>query len=482
MNVIARVCCLIGVSLASLHPLAVSAQDALWADAWQPSTPLLSDDQRRGLAGAALVEHKDQLVMLGGIGLVGTGGELRQAMHLLFFNTIQASGALSSAWQARPMTHRFRDHAMVSDDRYLYVVGGLSGTAVSSEEELQVSDQVYRLELDTREGSSTQDFTFVGRYPSPVETHAAVLVGQRLYVLGGAAPSEGALKAIREVYSIALDDLLPGRPAQPSDWRRESDLPRPMRWFSVEAYGDYLLVIGGEGATSGSTEILASVFRARIGNERVLGSWEEAGEMPMPQFLLRTMIEADELVVLPGATPTGKGESVYVGALTADAQVTAWRRESVVPQTSIRYMAAGYTRDAQHYRVLIGGSKNGTFDEQEDYRSDAFATRRTELGGSCSTRSACLLSGATCVGGQCCRTVCSNDALDCPDCSGNPTAKHPQSEPSDGNGASPKEATEETGGGGCGVITAARGGSPWWARFMPLLALASVLAFCRKRF
>jgi hypothetical protein len=193
-----------------------------------------------------------------------------------------AGSPLGAASETPPPLEAIGHHAMlearlapaaVAAGDFIYIIGGSNRTTPTL-------DSVERLDLRT--GRSEQYVRLrIGRVD-----HRAVLVGSRIYVLGGRSAFGSGPKYEA---SVEIIDLTSGEVS------RGPDLPDAKASFACVAVGDRILVIGGQRSRSGE--------RAWTNTVQVLdtgaGTWTEAAPMPAPRETNAVVVDGG-FVVVPG--------------------------------------------------------------------------------------------------------------------------------------------------------------------------------------
>jgi N-acetylneuraminic acid mutarotase len=246
----------------------------------------------------------------------------------------QATGA-----QFAPTLAMARDsHSATTIGSFVYVVGGESdNTSLSSVERARVN-------VDGSLGpfSTTPDTYLV----TPRQSHAAVILGNSLYVLGGI--SNGRVLGTIERATIASDGSLGSFTAV-----LDTALSIPRYGHAVAVIGDSFYVIGGFGVNS-----LDSVERATINNDGSLGPF-----MPLSGVSLSAArhdhsvsVAGNFLYVVGGLRGNNTVGEVERSTIGADGSLGPFSTVSNVALMMPRY---GHTATVLGgYLYVVGGSSN----------------------------------------------------------------------------------------------------------------------------
>jgi non-specific serine/threonine protein kinase len=141
--------------------------------------------------------------------------------------------------------------------------------------------------------------------PTPRAAHAAAVVGQRLYVAGGANDT-GSLDTL-EVYDFAR-----------RRWRRGPSFPGPARNHTTGvASGEHFYVLAGRDA-----ENLAAVERYDPRRRR----WQRLPDMRTPRGGIASARLRDGRIVVFGGEDFGSGTSTIAEVELFDPRTRRWRR------------------------------------------------------------------------------------------------------------------------------------------------------------
>lgn len=201
-----------------------------------------------------------------------------------------------AVWEpvAAPLSpHRY--HAMVSLAGKVYTVGGES---TSMFERYDPRDDAWR-ELP--------------RLPTPRMFLAAAAIGQAIYALGGADPSQTSL-AIVEEYNTSRNT-----------WRRRAPMPKARDRFAAVAVDGKILVLGG--FSSNQNLDLVDVY------DPLTDRWSDGPKLPLARHGHSAVATAGKIFVLGGYGTSG---DVVVAPLARvdelDVRTGVWTRRADLPQ------------------------------------------------------------------------------------------------------------------------------------------------------
>jgi N-acetylneuraminic acid mutarotase len=178
-------------------------------------------------------------------------------------------------------------HATVLYGTWLCVIGGADATGhpVGTILGIELSHPTWLWSSTSVMGSAVPDL------PAPRASHAAVMFNNYLYIVGGNAPGLSA-----SVIRLDLDN-----PAAVWDDIGVTNLPSARAYHSAVVFGNWLYVLGGQYAS-----FLASVMRIDLNNPT--GAWDDAGatDLPAGRGYMATVIYAPDNAIysIGGYTPT----------------------------------------------------------------------------------------------------------------------------------------------------------------------------------
>jgi uncharacterized repeat protein (TIGR01451 family) len=298
----------------------LSSPRAIPIDGWTATTPL-----PQALANRNAVVRGDYLYFVAG------KSPSDSPVANIYSARIQSGGGLSAWTVAGQLPVALYLHAVAATETDLYVVGGWDGS--------QTRAEVWRAPFAAN--GILGAFVQVGNYPVALDLHDAVIVQNRLYVVGGWTGTE-------PLNTVAYADLLPGGLGS---WVTVSSLPKALYRLSALAYNNRIYVTGGyDNQQSQST-----VYYANVQPDGTLAGWQTTTELPVGVFFHETVVQDGQLVVLGGRNSGTEYRSVYAAPLNADGSVGAWTLESELPETLHRFAAVSVSRNGSDYLYIMGG-------------------------------------------------------------------------------------------------------------------------------
>jgi hypothetical protein len=249
----------------------------------QASSALLTDVVRAPVASDGTLgvwsEAAKLPVAIAGMGVAVTHGEVILTGGYFSAKTwtadIQADGSLGT-WTAGPVLSKelFHTAAAVYGD-FLYVVGGLTGTALDT-----TTDDVQRSAIAA--DGTLGAFQTVAHLPYTLSHHVLIIDGATLYVIGGQTgnPNDNSGTPHREVQiaALAADGSL-------GAWTQGPDTPEGYSTSAGVVHDGFMYVVGGiVDATmdeSGGVAT-ANVLRTTVAGPGMLGAWavDKASKLP----------------------------------------------------------------------------------------------------------------------------------------------------------------------------------------------------------
>jgi uncharacterized repeat protein (TIGR01451 family) len=300
-------------------------------DGWTPTTPL-----PQALADRNALVRGDYLYFIGG------KSPSDSPVATIYSARIQAGGQLS-AWNiAGQLPVAVYLHATAATETDLYVIGGWDGSKTRAE--------VWRAAFGAN--GTLGAFVKVGDYPTALDLHDAVIVQNRLYVVGGWTGND-------PLNTVYYADLQPGGLGS---WVAATPLPTSLYRLSATAHNNRIYVTGG----FDNRNAQSAVYYATVQADGALGSWQATTELPVGIFFHETVIHDGQLTVLGGRGGTAEYDTVYAAPINANGSLGAWATQAALPESLHRFAAAPVTRNGSDFVYVIGGLHGG------DYRANVY--------------------------------------------------------------------------------------------------------------
>jgi N-acetylneuraminic acid mutarotase len=193
-------------------------------------------------------------------------------------------------------------------------------------------------------------FTPVSSLPVSLQSHRAVAVNGRIYVVGGYS-STGTQSKVYMAISNPDGSL--------GQWQETSPLPEGRYWFGLTEARGWLYAIGG-----GPDNLATTVRCAPINGDGTLGTWTSSLNLPAPVWGPAATSYNNYIYVVGGATPGPSHPSlktVYYAAVNADGSLTTWLTTSSLNLARESLTAVAYGG----YLFAFGGYDNQVNDSQD---------------------------------------------------------------------------------------------------------------------
>jgi hypothetical protein len=243
---------------------------------WKATTPLPT-----GRHQAPVAVSGGYLYVVGGVVPACSGSCTAYSTEVLKA-PLQADGTLGEWSVAGLLPDTFERHAVVSHAGTLYVVGG----GISSANSRTVF--FASLQPDGTLGAWKRGPLL----PQDVRGHAALVVGDILYVVGGTVPYLSHKAVYRA--PLAADGGV-------GSWLTSS-LPYSCEHHTVETQGGYLYLVAGDCDTSSSTSRMDLIQYAPIGPTGALGTWTAQPRLEPGRWRHLSTVHGDFVYLLGGST------------------------------------------------------------------------------------------------------------------------------------------------------------------------------------
>jgi N-acetylneuraminic acid mutarotase len=166
------------------------------------------------------------------------------------------------AWESLPSAAPGQGLALVAHERFIYRVGGMAAHNHAGEKQ-----DLYSLPLVQRYDPRARRWDDVASLPAPRSSHDAVVIGNKLYVVGGWQLSGGTNKPVWPASALVLDL------AHPQSGWKEFPQPFQRRALALAALGSRIYCIGGMDSNN-KTTLSVEIF------DTATGQWSKGPDLP----------------------------------------------------------------------------------------------------------------------------------------------------------------------------------------------------------
>jgi uncharacterized repeat protein (TIGR01451 family) len=309
---------------------AVSSPLLVGIGGWTPVTAL-----PQALASRNAVVHE------GYVYLVGGKNASDSPVANIYSGLVKSDGKVDSWNVAGQLAVPVYLHAVAASSTHLFVIGGWDGGRTRAE--------VWRAPFAAGGGLGT--FQKVNDYPTPLDLHDAVVVQNRIYVLGGWTGRD-------PLNSVHYAEI---QPNGLGPWTAAAALPAQLYRLSAAADNNVIYVTGGyDGAAR------ANVYMARVRSDGSLEPWQETTALPNPVYYHETVIHDGRVLVLGGKNDGAEFNQVYAANINANGTLAGWGAEPALPESLYRFAAVALTQSGSNFVMVLGGLHN------VDYRNTVY--------------------------------------------------------------------------------------------------------------
>ena len=353
-----------GISLAKFYPMdrAAEKQTSLLV-----ACPTFQETQSLPEAREQLSAASVQVGEQNFIYAVGGQNHSEAVVNTVFYAKVHTQGQIDG-WETKKSVFErgFKYPALISIQNRLYVLGGKD----SGDHSL---DSVYQAQPQPKTGDTT--WSPVTSLRISVYLHAAVPLGEKIYVIGGYHKEHSSSYAIPDVFSARVLES-----GALSGWESENSLTNlaenGISAHAAVASEDHqcVYVIGGWLGSYSSGSPHNRVFRACIETNGKLGAWrEEPSALPLIEgadgiYYHSATIIGDRVFVLGGAAyKSGSPEptdSVYIGRIDASSHLGNWTVCKHCLSRNLERQGSAVVNNGSLY--IIGGrdrSLNSVYDD-----------------------------------------------------------------------------------------------------------------------
>ncbi len=237
----------------------------------------------------------------------------------VYFTKVGLEGYFAPFATTHPLPQKMGDHGVVVVGDRIYVLGGW-------DKSWSTFDQVYCAKPDP--SGEILSWTQVGPMPMDLATHAVVVIGNTIFVLGGYSSSRGQL--VQNVWAADVQ----GNDCAPLSWREELRLPGDRAAASAAAVQldngrKFIYVVGGMRRIGGGIKAYDQVWRAEVGGAGHIMSWKSLGDIGSASGGLYRSVAAivGRYLYVIGGTVQGSDylDTVYRARIQDDGSLGPWK-------------------------------------------------------------------------------------------------------------------------------------------------------------
>lgn len=273
--------------------------------------------------------YREHLYVLGG---ATTSGTLTGAVSLA---TITDGGVVGS-WVAGPaLPLAMAGGSVVTHGGAVYLTGGRTTGGPQS--------SVLLASLKT-DGQLTP-WVPTSSFQNPRDSHAAVVVGDRLILLGGGSPALGDVQVGTLPHTAGLGPFVPSTP-----------VPTARRGQGLLATDRFVYLIGG-----GNSMVLDDVWYAPIALDGSVGAWVQTSTLVSPRFLHSAVLYRNRIYVLGGSDGVTPTSTVQTAEIQANGSLSPWAFTTPFagPRNELAAQAIG------DHLYVAGGQAGPAFDDAQ---------------------------------------------------------------------------------------------------------------------
>jgi N-acetylneuraminic acid mutarotase len=220
----------------------------------------LSSSLPISLCNTTAVITANQIMVLGGY-----GGPFYRYLDTVILGEVDPLTGYLIGWHTstHSLPKRIAAHTAVEYDGSVYIIGGLNVTH-------PISD-VYVAPIEEIDGSKNP-WTPATPLPVAIHSHATVISGNVVYVIGGYGRTSAGETITDLVYYGRIG------PRAVIDWKSTIPLSIPLRSSAATISGGYLYVIGGYQDGIGPS---SAIFRASIQADGTITNWTSLSQEPL---------------------------------------------------------------------------------------------------------------------------------------------------------------------------------------------------------
>ncbi len=278
-------------------------------------------------AGVNAIRHGDYLYIVGG---KSTSAQDFGVSTRVYVAELDGNGNVKSWNTTTPLQEPSFLHATLVTSDHIYVFGGYTGR--------NSRERVWRAQFLA--DGALGEWEKLRDMPQAMHFNQAVLVGDRIYIVGGYRDTE----LFDTVYYSTIKE------SGISTWKLTRKLPVPLYRHRSVAHNGVIYVLGGR-----TGEDTAAVYMTRPGEDGQIGAWTETTALPEPRSYHSAVVHDGRIYVLGGRNENLELASVISASILASGELGEWSPEASLPQAIYRFGAATAGRSAADDIYVVGG-------------------------------------------------------------------------------------------------------------------------------
>ncbi|MEM6839338.1 MAG: 4-oxalocrotonate tautomerase [Cyanobacteria bacterium P01_C01_bin.120] len=265
--------------------------------------------------------------------LLGGWNDTRGPYAEVFFAPLSPAGDLAD-WQATAadLPLRLQHHVAIAYEDALYVIGGDTGFFEGS----TVSDRIFRA-VPTENGDITE-WVEVGQLPVPLTIHAATLIGNQLYVIGGNQTFQPGTTVGDTVFTAGITEA-----GKVEDFASLTAFPTAIGWLTAIALDQHIFGFSGRTRFS-PRQLTETVWAADVQDDRSLSAFEPVSAVT-PRQRHTTVLVNRTVVVIAGGGEEQVLTSVEAADIDSQGNLEPWRNLPALPEPRYAHAAFVYQDD-----------------------------------------------------------------------------------------------------------------------------------------
>lgn len=284
------------------------------------------------LRTAAWIVTKNRVYILG-------GSNDSIFVSTVYTCTINADGTLGAWGSGTSLPIAVAYHQAVVYKNTAYIIGGyIEGSGATN--------QVYmsQIKVDGTLGS----WVLVSNLPSTLFGGEAIVIGDKLYVIGGAGGSGTPVYNTVYVSTFNSNGTI-------GTWSSASALPVALSHTHASVIGSNLYVFGGR--ASNGTSATNTIYSCPINSDNTIGTWVSAGTLPGAVDSYALFVTKSRVYICGGYNGGSYISAVYSAPINSDGSLGTWITGASTLAYGVSY-SAFFTTTSKAY--MVSGISGGT--------------------------------------------------------------------------------------------------------------------------